>query len=100
VTRRAKASDDRLTYFINVYEMDRHYGGPEEGGWWYDSGTLVQTRKVRGRQRAVRIATLLRCSIPVPQHPLWSVLYAGGQYSISIDRLPGKSFPTTRPHYE
>lgn len=23
--------------FISVYEVDRCYGGPEEGGWWYDS---------------------------------------------------------------
>lgn len=26
-----------LPTWINVYEYSRHYGGPEEGGWWYDS---------------------------------------------------------------
>jgi hypothetical protein len=25
--------------YINVYSVTRHYGGPEEGGWWYNSGT-------------------------------------------------------------
>lgn len=25
----------RLKY-INAYEVTRHYGGPEEGGWWYN----------------------------------------------------------------
>lgn len=26
---------------IAVYEVSRQYGGPEEGGWYYDAGTLV-----------------------------------------------------------
>ena len=21
--------------FVRVYEVDKAYGGPEEGGWWY-----------------------------------------------------------------
>ena len=23
--------------WLNVYEVTRHYGGSEEGGWWYDN---------------------------------------------------------------
>lgn len=26
---------------ISVDELSRHYGGPEEGGWWYDTGAVV-----------------------------------------------------------
>ena len=22
--------------YVNAYEVSRHYGGPEEGGWWYN----------------------------------------------------------------
>ena len=25
-------------YYVNVYETGRGYGGPEEGGWWFDFG--------------------------------------------------------------
>src|SRR4051794_6841001 len=25
--------------FVNAYELTQGYGGPEEGGWWYDCGT-------------------------------------------------------------
>jgi hypothetical protein len=25
--------------YVNVYEVEEAYGGPEEGGWWYDIGT-------------------------------------------------------------
>lgn len=27
----------RVTAFLSVYEVHRCYGGPEEGGWWYDA---------------------------------------------------------------
>lgn len=30
---------DRL--FVNIYEYGRSYGGPEEGGWWFDTGVPI-----------------------------------------------------------
>lgn len=30
-----KPGTDALMY-VNTYEVTRHYGGPEEGGWWYN----------------------------------------------------------------
>jgi hypothetical protein len=30
-----------MSYWVAVYETGREYGGPEEGGWWYDTGRLV-----------------------------------------------------------
>ena len=26
-------------YYVNRYDVTRLYGGPEEGGWWFDHGT-------------------------------------------------------------
>ena len=31
----------KFAYFIGVYLVERSYGGPEEGGWWYNSGSSV-----------------------------------------------------------
>lgn len=31
----------RTHYAVAVYAIARAYGGPEEGGWWYDEGELV-----------------------------------------------------------
>jgi hypothetical protein len=28
-------------YYVNAYEVTRHYGGPEEGGWWYNLNTPI-----------------------------------------------------------
>ena len=37
--------------YVNVYETGRDYGGPEEGGWYYDVGTAYRVMPVR-RDRA------------------------------------------------
>ena len=28
-------------FHLNEYRTNRAYGGPEEGGWWYDTGSFV-----------------------------------------------------------
>ena len=90
---------------LAFYEIDRQYGGPEEGGWWYDSGTFVRVLgfhldENRANQLAARANRLLevvqrRC------RQVDSVLYDGGRYRvIAFNGLPPAHFPTERPHYE
>lgn len=35
------------TYYVAVHELTRHFGGHEEGGWWYDRGTLEDYDAIR-----------------------------------------------------
>lgn len=30
-----------MSIYVNVYEISRNYGGPEEGGWYFDAGVPV-----------------------------------------------------------
>lgn len=32
-----------MAVYLNTYEVYQAYGGPEEGGWWYECGTPVQS---------------------------------------------------------
>lgn len=32
-----------MAVYLNTFEVWREYGGPEEGGWWYDAGQPVQS---------------------------------------------------------
>ena len=32
--------------FITVYEVTRHYGGPEEGGWWWNMVECIKTKAI------------------------------------------------------
>lgn len=34
--------------YVNVYRVTRHYGGPEEGGWWYDAGEPLASVPIAG----------------------------------------------------
>lgn len=31
---------ETLSCYLSIYQVERCYGGPEEGGWWYDCWTL------------------------------------------------------------
>lgn len=41
VLRDVPRRHQRETVYVAVDELSRHYGGPEEGGWWYDTGEIV-----------------------------------------------------------
>ena len=36
---------DRIIWYVNIYETNRAYGGPEEGGWYYDTGDLLECKE-------------------------------------------------------
>lgn len=90
---------------VAVYERDRHYGGPEEGGWWYDSGKLVYTELCYtvewARVRADRLAE----GEYRRTDDRGRVNYRHGDYGIEIwqverDGMPPEFYPETRPYYE
>ena len=90
-------------YFVNVYEVSRSYGGPEEGGWWYTCGTVIESRFVgvghNGLVTAENLVDQLRSVYP-DNGTYTSVVYSGGDYRMEISNRPGENFPTERPYYE
>jgi hypothetical protein len=34
------SSDRKRHWTLAAFEIDKAYGGSEEGGWWYNTGTL------------------------------------------------------------
>jgi len=45
--------------YVSVYEVQRAYGGPEEGGWWYDVYSLVDTVPVATRKAGLEVRKFL-----------------------------------------
>ena len=89
------------TQYANVYEMDRAYGGAEEGGWWYDVGELVHTEALPLAEAAAK-ARIAELEAEYPNTgESSSVVYEGGDYRVFVEDEPGAPyFPATRPHYE
>jgi hypothetical protein len=91
--------------------VERHYGGPEEGGWWYDSVTvddpeaMLLTSEAGGpwvsksEDFISRIATLV--SKIIDDEKLNDVAaYEGAQYRVEIFEGYPRNYPTHKPHYE
>ena len=99
--------------YVNVYEVECCYGGPEEGGWWYDAGTLVPDMGGKvpidngdsfEEQRAKVLPTLTRWSDECKAMnegtlPRSSVVGTSDLEATWEDE-PGKDYPQERPYYE
>lgn len=78
---------------VAVYEISRNYGGPEEGGWYYDSGTLytpligqaLVTEDIDAGMAHFRA--------------LNATLERGVRAKIFVEEFPPRSWPENRPHY-
>jgi hypothetical protein len=88
--------------YVNAYDTNQAYGGPEEGGWWFDTGEPLASVPVYTDEEADAAREQLRARF-APQfdgnHPIDSVLCEGA-LAIYVESEPAKPFPSTRPHYE
>jgi hypothetical protein len=102
------AREPRHTYVVAVYLEDRAYGGPEEGGWWYDVGSLTRVVRVFKREciaaaycRKLNARLQSRAFGPnLGRREISSVL-SDGEYCARVfaDTAPA-GFPERRPRYE
>jgi hypothetical protein len=86
------------TLWVTAYEVDREYGGPEEGGWWYDTGQVVKTVQAKAED-VDRVREALEKAYP-RNGQVSSVNYRGGDYRVRVEDRPGADYPTERPYYE
>lgn len=78
---------------ITIHLIDQWYGGPEEGGWWYDVGYPVQNICIFSKEQAIK--ELLRI------HNVYEgEEYEEETYDINLSDKYGKYYPDRRPHYE
>lgn len=92
-------------WLVSVYSVDRAYGGPEEGGWWYDTGQLERTvAAFRSLDKAVRYCERLTQKLSrlnAGKYPPNSVLSRGDWLDAMIHRRVAPTyFPSARPIFE
>ena len=90
-------------FYLNEYTTNREYGGPEEGGWWFDVGQFETCHGVYPTERAAKDALEgLKDwveSVNAHQYPPSSVA-CDGYTRIFIEDQEGEDYPQQRPHYE
>ena len=88
--------------YVNAYDHNRAYGGPEEGGWWFDTGTLLGSIPC-GSDEQVEAAKKYLKDLWGPKfegnHGIGSVL-CEGVLQICVEDEIGHDYPIERPHYE
>lgn len=40
--------------YVSAFMLERYYGGPEEGGWWYDTQTPLASIRCSNRGEALK----------------------------------------------
>lgn len=93
------------SFVVAFYEIDRCYGGPEEGGWWFDTGELVRTVKVFHNEDDAfawaRAANYWLRFFQRNVRSVGSVIYDGGRYEARVfENTAPQRYPEYRPHYE
>jgi len=95
----------KQTYSVAIYLVDRAYGGPEEGGWWYNAGEAVRLiRTFKNEDKACvfanRMQRLLDKTLNKGRRDISSVLSTGRYYAEVHDSIPPQVYPEVTPHYE
>ena len=96
-------------WHVNVYIRDRGYGGPEEGGWFFDYGEPQKSHKIEFTDGADLLKQIDRmvgeleklCDNENDQRrsDIGSVL-SEGRYELMVEPHEARRWPRTKPHYE
>lgn len=59
-----------MNYYVTIVKMTRHFGGYEEGGWYYTTHKVVSKRQLKfpNRDLSGRARTLIEAMFNVGQH--------------------------------
>lgn len=90
-------------YYVNEYLCNREYGGPEEGGWWYDTGEFLECHGVfKHESEAYDHMDSLNRYLDDRQKDLEDeeCVNCTGFPRIFVEPHEGKDYPEHAPHYE
>ncbi len=86
--------------WINVYEVTRHYGGPEEGGWWYNREECIFSDKIHKGEDPDRTKRKVESEYEdLKEGNIYSVL-GGTEIYVKIESEKAETEDIIIPHYE
>lgn len=97
-------------WYVHKHQVRQAYGGPEEGGWWYEQGTVVEDWKspeFTTQEEAEEACRKLNEEENVrreseEEYSMTSVLsYNSTFYAYDVSKhYLAFNYPQERPHYE
>jgi hypothetical protein len=92
-----EAPESQIVY-VNVYSVTRHYGGPEEGGWYYNWMECIETYPVKNINSQLIKEELEDEHNRKKFGNIYSVL-GGRDIEVYIEEAPKASETRERPYY-
>lgn len=93
-----------LPVTVSLYKISNHYGGSEEGGWWYDWWKRLESKRPMRYHRAVALITRLNEEIKADdkrQGKRSRTSMAGSpDYRWTWEDFGGEAASKEVPHYE
>lgn len=89
--------------YVNAYLVSRCFGGPEEGGWWYDAGEpLASVPLDEGDKAGIeRWSATLMAKFADRANPRGRGSVIGGpDLEVYVEDHMAAYFPAERPYYE
>lgn len=89
--------------YLNEYELNKRYGGPEEGGWWYDTGRFIRLIGIYSSENHARdIKEDLKGYLAYQREGRYppSSMLCDGWPDLLIEDHPGEDFPKEPQQYE
>ena len=83
---------------VSLYELWQQYGGPEEGGWYYECGAPIKCICIFNKKQAIKAALQLQQEA----RELFedeTDNYGWPTYSIEFDQKYAAPYPQRKPHY-
>jgi hypothetical protein len=103
------AKEQQMAFTTAIFLIDRAYGGPEEGGWYYDTGepSDEHANHTRGFDNQIDACAYAReldsfiftSGMNKGRREISSVL-STGRYAAIVQEGQPKSYPDERPYYE
>jgi len=84
---------------VTVHETTLDYGGPEEGGWWYQSGYPQASHCIFSKRQAIQTFINLTEEYEVAEQPSLGLSTTYHNYEVNFSNGIAQRYPIERPHY-
>ena len=91
--------EDQDPSTITIHETTLNYGGPEEGGWWYQAGYPVCTHCIFSKRQAIQTFIELFDEYEIADQPNLSDSTTYRNYEVNFANGYATVYPETKPHY-
>jgi hypothetical protein len=84
---------------ITIHETTLNYGGPEEGGWWYQAGYPVRSHCIFSKKQAIQTFIQYFEEYEIEGQPSLGDSTTYSNIELGFSNGLAKRYPAERPHY-